>query len=61
MTETKPQNVLLSMAQTLNMNVEKDAENAPWLRNISLDAAFTDLNMPLHDGALKYYQEIGVR
>ncbi|CZF84532.1 TAXI family TRAP transporter solute-binding subunit [Grimontia marina] len=52
---------IYAMTKTFWQNVEKDAENAPWLRNISLDAAFTDLNMPLHVGALKYYQEIGIR
>ena len=36
----------------------KDA--APWLRNISLEGALTDLNLPLHPGALRYYEEIGM-
>lgn len=34
--------------------------SAPWLRNISLDGALTDLNLPLHPGALRYYREIGM-
>ncbi|RXJ69484.1 hypothetical protein CS022_23710 [Veronia nyctiphanis] len=52
---------IYAMTKSFWENVEKDAENAPWLRNIFLDAALTDLNMPLHVGAQKYYPEIGVR
>jgi TRAP-type uncharacterized transport system substrate-binding protein len=33
---------------------------APWLREISLEGALTDLNLPLHPGALRYYEEIGL-
>ncbi|WP_235855986.1 TAXI family TRAP transporter solute-binding subunit [Mesobaculum littorinae] len=31
-----------------------------WLRNVALDTAFTDFNTPLHPGALRYYEEIGM-
>ncbi len=34
-------------------------QNAAWLRNIQIDNAFQDLNLPLHPGALRYYEEIG--
>jgi TRAP transporter TAXI family solute receptor len=33
---------------------------APWLREISLEGALSDLNLPLHPGALRYYEEIGM-
>jgi uncharacterized protein len=33
----------------------------PWLRNVKLEDAFKDLNAPLHPGAVKYYQEIGMK
>ena len=33
---------------------------APWLRQISLDGALQALNLPLHPGALRYYEEIGL-
>jgi TRAP transporter TAXI family solute receptor len=32
----------------------------PWLRQVNLEDAFTDLNMPLHPGALRYYREIDI-
>ncbi len=39
---------------------EAEAENQPWLRNVSLDYAVHDGGMRLHPGALRYYEEIGV-
>lgn len=33
---------------------------APWLREIRLDQALNALNLPLHPGALRYYEEIGM-
>jgi TRAP-type uncharacterized transport system substrate-binding protein len=33
---------------------------APWLRQISLEGALQELNRPLHPGALRYYEEIGM-
>jgi len=32
----------------------------PWMRHITLENAFQDLNMPLHPGAVRYYEEVGV-
>ncbi|WOI55811.1 TAXI family TRAP transporter solute-binding subunit [Palleronia sp. LCG004] len=34
--------------------------SAPWLRNITLDTALEDLNLPLHPGALRFYEEAGI-
>lgn len=34
--------------------------SAPWLRQITLDGALQALNLPLHPGALRYYEEIGL-
>lgn len=39
---------------------ERESAATPWLRNVSLDGAFTDLNLPLHPGAARYYSEIGM-
>ncbi|MFV0245108.1 MAG: TAXI family TRAP transporter solute-binding subunit [Qingshengfaniella sp.] len=39
---------------------EAQRDNTPWLRNVTLDAAFTQLNMPLHPGAIRYYEEVGL-
>jgi TRAP transporter TAXI family solute receptor len=33
----------------------------PWLRNVKIEDAFRDLNAPLHPGAVKYYQELGMK
>ena len=40
--------------------VEEQREASPWLRDVGLEQAFTDLNMPLHPGALRYYEELGL-
>lgn len=42
-------------------NLSKQYDHSPWLRNIKLESAFEDLDMPLHSGALKYYKEIGLK
>ncbi|MCP5366851.1 MAG: TAXI family TRAP transporter solute-binding subunit [Hyphomicrobiales bacterium] len=34
---------------------------APWLAAITLDKAFASANMPLHPGAVKFYQEKGIK
>lgn len=39
---------------------EKGQANLPWLRDISLENAFQNLNMKIHPGAMRYYDEIGV-
>jgi TRAP transporter TAXI family solute receptor len=40
--------------------VEVTRERTPWLRQVTLDDAFRDLNVPLHPGAERYYREIGL-
>jgi uncharacterized protein len=40
--------------------VEETRERTPWLRQITLEEAFRDLNLPLHPGAERYYREIGL-
>jgi uncharacterized protein len=40
--------------------VEETRERTPWLRQIRLEDAFRDLNLPLHPGAERYYREIGL-
>lgn len=41
-------------------SAEEKRTSTPWLRNVTLEGAFHDLNMPLHPGALRYYEEIGL-
>lgn len=40
--------------------LEKAQAGAPWLRNVKLENALLDFNLPLHPGALRYYEEIGM-
>lgn len=40
--------------------VEIAAGSTPWLRQVSLDTALQDLNLPLHLGALRFYEEVGL-
>ncbi|MFV0245212.1 MAG: TAXI family TRAP transporter solute-binding subunit [Qingshengfaniella sp.] len=39
---------------------EAQRDSTPWLRNVTLEGAFTQLNMPLHPGAIRYYEEVGL-
>src|SRR5690606_10142613 len=41
-------------------SAKENYERYPWLRNVKLEEALKDLNAPLHPGAAKYYQEIGM-
>jgi uncharacterized protein len=40
---------------------KENYERYPWLRNVKLEEALRDLNAPLHPGAVRYYQEIGMK
>lgn len=42
-------------------SAKENYERYPWLRNVKLEEALKDLNAPLHPGAAKYYQEIGMK
>jgi TRAP-type uncharacterized transport system substrate-binding protein len=42
-------------------SAKESYDRYPWLRNVKLEDAFKDLNAPLHPGAVKYYQEIGMK
>ena len=41
-------------------NIEEVQATAFFLQAVTLDTAFTSVNVPLHAGALRYYDEIGV-
>lgn len=41
-------------------NIDTESEGTPWLRALALENAFEQMNLPLHAGALKYYDEIGL-
>ena len=40
--------------------VAEMGSSAPWLRSIQREHALDALNLPLHPGALRYYEEIGM-
>ncbi len=40
--------------------LDKIRADAPWVDNITLDFAVQDGPLPLHPGALKYYEEVGL-
>lgn len=52
--------VAYRMTKAFWESMEEIDEGAAWMRNISLDSAFTDLAPPLHEGAYRYYREIGL-
>ena len=39
--------------------LDKIRADAPWVDNITLDFAVQEGPLPLHPGALKYYDEVG--
>ncbi|GAA0691431.1 TAXI family TRAP transporter solute-binding subunit [Marinobacterium maritimum] len=41
-------------------DLEAQKASTPWLRNLSLDGVFADMNMPMHPGAARYFREIGL-
>lgn len=41
-------------------NIEQVHEEQPWMRRVSFEDVFLDLNMPLHPGAVRYYEEAGL-
>ncbi|MCW1931446.1 TAXI family TRAP transporter solute-binding subunit [Pararhodobacter zhoushanensis] len=49
-----------AMTKAFWEGVEGMGSSAPWLRAIQLDHALDALNLPLHPGALRYYEEIGM-
>ncbi len=52
--------MIYDMTRTFFAGVEEMRDSAPWLRAITPEAAVADLNMPLHPGALRALEELGV-
>ncbi len=48
------------MVKTFWENVEATRDGAPWMRRVVLEDAMADMNMPLHPGAQRYYEELGM-
>ncbi|MGP9645276.1 TAXI family TRAP transporter solute-binding subunit [Halomonas sp. AOP30-A1-24] len=41
-------------------NIEDKQQALPQMRNLSLETVFQDMNTPLHPGAIRYYEEVGL-
>lgn len=55
-----PDDAVYAITKAFWEGVAEMQGSAPWLRNITLEGALQDLNLPLHPGALRYYEEIGM-
>lgn len=55
-----PEETIYRMTKTYWDNFEDLKANTPWLRNMSLNGVFDQINMKLHPGAARYFKEIGL-
>ncbi|MCE9664698.1 TAXI family TRAP transporter solute-binding subunit [Halomonas sp. M5N1S17] len=55
-----PEEAIYAMTKAFWENLEEKQNAIPQMRNLSLDTVFQDMNTPLHPGALRYYQEVGL-
>lgn len=58
--DKEPDELIYRITKSFWDNLPAMQESAAWLRNIKLENAFQDLNLPLHPGAIRYYEEIGM-
>lgn len=58
--ETADETMIYDMTKTFYAGVEGMRESSPWLQAITPEAAVADINMPLHPGALRALEELGV-
>jgi TRAP-type uncharacterized transport system substrate-binding protein len=59
--EHVPEEAVYQITKAFWEGVQELGSTSPWLRQIQLDQALRDLNLPLHPGALRYYEEIGMQ
>jgi TRAP-type uncharacterized transport system substrate-binding protein len=55
-----PEEVIYNITKAYWEGLEDEKGSTPWLRNMSLDGVFADMNMPMHPGAVRYFREIGL-
>ncbi|MEY8828294.1 TAXI family TRAP transporter solute-binding subunit [Sedimentitalea sp. XS_ASV28] len=58
--ETADETMIYEMTKTFYDGVAEMRDGAPWLQAITPEAAVADLNLPLHPGALRALEELGV-
>lgn len=52
--------IVYEMTKAFWNNIADVHATAEWMQTITLDAAFRELNAPLHPGAIRYYREAGM-
>lgn len=52
--------VVYDMTKAYWDSLEQQKASTPWLRNLTLEGVFDDINMPLHTGSARYFQEQGL-
>ena len=58
--EDADEEMIYEMTRTFFAGVEGMGESAPWLKAVNAEGAVADLNIPLHPGALRALEELGV-
>lgn len=58
--ETADETMIYEMTKTFYVGVDEVRDSAPWLKAVTPEAAVKDINMPLHPGALRALEELGV-
>lgn len=59
--EGMPADEIYNMLKIFWSGLDEIKSTAPWLSAITLDKVFASANMPLHPGAVRYYQEKGIK
>ncbi|MEN8935019.1 MAG: TAXI family TRAP transporter solute-binding subunit [Planktotalea arctica] len=58
--ESADETMVYEMTKAFFAGVAEMGESAPWLKAVNPQAAVADINMPLHTGALRALEELGV-
>ncbi|MEQ3730152.1 MAG: TAXI family TRAP transporter solute-binding subunit [Tateyamaria sp.] len=58
--ESADEAMVYEMTKAFFAGVAEMGDSAPWLKAVNPDAAVADINMPLHPGALRALEELGV-
>ena len=57
--EGVPEEVVYNATKAFWDNIDEVQATAFFLKDVNKDTAFTSINVPLHPGALRYYEEEG--
>lgn len=58
--ETADEDMIYQMTKAFYAGVEEAGESSPWVKAVTPAAAFMDINLPLHPGALCALTELGI-